>query len=148
MVERIADEFWPDHLFIGGDDDRPWMLWYADEPHPDWADFRRYTPASDYDQLLARNTALLASLEKEVERHRQTASMMLAKDSGTTLYITDAADRLSQLINEHGGGGSGSEKCERCGGSGAHSEWGDHSTIVREGTCPACHGSGTRAEGS
>ena len=95
------------------------------------------------DEAEGRHTALVRAIENWAnEEHASVA--------GCEVYCADVAQRLSRLIKEHGGGGSGSEKCERCDGSGAITVRRMFGRRIQpeDRRCPTCHGSGTRAEGS
>lgn len=165
--------------------DRP-MNWQAMMVQ---ADDGKFVLASDYDQLVVqtgehnasliaaemRHQASLDALEKEVERLEQDV-----RDEGDTvsrcrrdnepelallaservILLRTIVKSFKQLIKEHGGGGSGSEKCEECEGR-REIVTGECAVAMSGPTCmnpecppcqtpetEPCPSCGTRAEGS
>lgn len=59
----IKAEFWPDEVWIGGEEDRPWMLWYG-EPHPMHTESRKYVPVVELEATQQRLGQLLEAVKE------------------------------------------------------------------------------------
>ncbi len=63
---------WPPELWLGADQDRPWLIW-DDKPHDDWSASRRYVPATSQDPS-DLDEAACEELELERDKERDRAN--------------------------------------------------------------------------
>lgn len=100
MSEPALIEQWPESIWIGGDKDRAWLLWWK-EARPGFH-CRRYLPAErvfSVEEQLQATEQQLETLKEAVRKHR-SATESVRKQHYGGLVLSDAEIALYKTLEE------------------------------------------------